>query len=94
MLTIAGKAFPLRPTLGLLAQPFSCIGLPVATVPVFGRDPLPVGVQLVAPPWREEDCVQTAHRLEEEGAAIAYPPSVSLDQESSGRKFRTGRMAV
>ena len=93
-LTIAGKAFPLRPTLGLLAQPFSCIGLPVATVPVFGRDPLPVGVQLVAPPWREEDCVQTAHRLEEEGAAIAYPPSVSWDQASSGRRFRTGRMAV
>ena len=35
-LALGGRRLPLRPSLGLLAQPFSCIGLPVATVPVFG----------------------------------------------------------
>ena len=31
------RPVPLRPTLGLLAQPFSCIGLPVVTAPVFAK---------------------------------------------------------
>ena len=54
--------------------PFSCIGLPVATVPLFGDQPMPVGVQLVARPWREHVCLQAAHLLEQAGAAIACPP--------------------
>ena len=72
-LALAGRDLPLRPSLGLLAQPFSCIGLPVATVPVFGDGPLPIGVQLVARPWREDVCLQAAHLLEQAGAAAACP---------------------
>ena len=45
-LALAGRNLPLRPSLGLLATPFSCIGLPVATVPLFGDDPMPVGVNV------------------------------------------------
>ena len=73
-LALAGRNLPLRPSLGLLATPFSCIGLPVATVPLFGDDPMPVGVQLVARPWREHVCLQAAHLLEQAGAAAASPP--------------------
>lgn len=73
-LDLAGRSLPLRPTLGLLAQPFSCIGLPVVTVPVFGDGRLPVGVQLVAAPWRELACLRAARLVERAGTAEARPP--------------------
>jgi 1-carboxybiuret hydrolase len=33
---IAGQRLPARASMGLLTQPVSCIGLPVATVPLCG----------------------------------------------------------
>lgn len=51
-ISLGGVDVPTRPNLGALAQPFSCIGLPVVTVPVFSNGSLPIGVQLIAPPWR------------------------------------------
>jgi aspartyl-tRNA(Asn)/glutamyl-tRNA(Gln) amidotransferase subunit A len=74
-LDIGGRAVPLRPNLGLLAQPFSCVGLPVATVPVFAPGALPLGVQLIAPPWREDLCLRAAQYLEDAGIAKAHPPT-------------------
>ncbi len=71
MLEIGGRKLPLRPSIGLLAQPFSCIGLPVVTVPVFSEGEMPVGVQLVAAPWREGLCLRVAARLEGDGVAVA-----------------------
>lgn len=73
-LTLGGRVVPLRPALGLLAQPFSCIGLPVVTVPVFlpGSDPL--GVQVIAAPWREELCLRVAAELEQSATFTAKPP--------------------
>ncbi len=71
---IGGATLPLRPNLGLLAQPFSCIGLPVVTVPVFEPGALPIGVQIVAPPWREDLALRAAAWLEAEGTARAHPP--------------------
>lgn len=73
-LEIGGSALPLRPTLGLLAQPFSCIGLPVVTVPVFDPGTLPIGVQVIAPPWREAEALRAAFLLEGLGIATAHPP--------------------
>lgn len=74
-LDIGGRRLPARPSLGLLTQPISCIGLPVATVPVWGCDPaaphLPIGVQLIAAPWREEFCLRVARELEAMGVAQA-----------------------
>ena len=64
-----------RPALGLLAQPFSCIGLPVATAPVFRPGTMPLGVQIVAPPWREDLCLRAAAALEARGVAAAHPPA-------------------
>ncbi len=57
-LELAGRSLPLRPSLGLLAQPFSCIGLPVVTVPVFAPGEAPIGVQLIGAPWREDSVPQ------------------------------------
>lgn len=73
-LMLNGRNFPLRPTLGLLSQPFSCIGLPIVTVPVFRPGAMPVGVQIVAPPWREALALRIVRRLEVAGVAIAHPP--------------------
>jgi Asp-tRNA(Asn)/Glu-tRNA(Gln) amidotransferase A subunit family amidase len=70
-LDLHGKLWPARASLGMLAQPLSCIGVPVCTVPVWPQAcaPLPLGVQLIAPPWREELCLAAAHVLEQEGVA-------------------------
>ncbi len=67
-LEIGGRRLPARASLGLLTQPVSAIGLPSLSVPVWGMDPdaphLPIGVQVIAAPWREDLCVRVARALE------------------------------
>jgi len=71
-LTIDGRRLPARPSLGLLTQPISCIGLPVCTVPVWGCHPtLPLGVQVIAAPWREDLVLRVAQVLQQQGIAAA-----------------------
>lgn len=74
-LDIAGQRLPARPSMGLLTQPVSCIGLPVATVPLWGLNPaaphLPIGVQIIAAPWREDLCLRVAAALEAQGVCSA-----------------------
>ncbi len=76
-LTLAGQTLPARASRGLLTQPISCIGLPVCAAPVWpgiGADAhLPLGVQLIAAPWREADCLLAAQRLEQAGVAVVRP---------------------
>ncbi|MBY0611384.1 MAG: AtzE family amidohydrolase [Beijerinckiaceae bacterium] len=71
---LRGETVAVRPNLGLFTQPISCIGLPVAAVPFFGGGALPIGVQLIAPPWREDICLRAAHALEQAGVVEARPP--------------------
>ncbi len=72
-LTLAGQTLPARASMGLLTQPISCLGLPVCAAPLWpgiGADAhLPLGVQLIAAPWREADCLLAARRLEQAGIA-------------------------
>jgi aspartyl-tRNA(Asn)/glutamyl-tRNA(Gln) amidotransferase subunit A len=75
-LEINGRSIPTKAGLGVLTQPISCIGLPVCTVPVWpneGETPaeraLPVGVQLIGAPWREDNCLAAARALEQAGVA-------------------------
>ncbi|MFO1272519.1 MAG: AtzE family amidohydrolase [Rubrivivax sp.] len=72
---LGGQKLPARASLGLLTQPVSCIGLPVATVPLWGLNPqaphLPIGVQLIAAPWREDLVLRVAAALEAEGVCSA-----------------------
>jgi AtzE family amidohydrolase len=67
-----GVELPVRANLGLFTQPISFIGLPVVAVPVAG--PMPVGVQIIAPPWREDIALRIARHLEMTGAVVAQRP--------------------
>jgi len=69
---IDGQRLPVRPNLGLLTQPISCIGLPVCTVPVWGvHERLPIGVQIIAAPWHEDLALRVAQALETAGVVQA-----------------------
>ena len=63
---INGQDVPARPNIGVLTQPLSFVGLPIVTVPVV-RAGLPIGIQIIAPPWREDAALAAAARLEAEG---------------------------
>ena len=62
-----GETIAAGPNTGMLTQPFSFIGVPVLVVPVLLPGSLPVGVQLIAAPWREEALFRVAARLESLG---------------------------
>ncbi len=66
---------PVRANLGLYTQPISFIGLPVVAVPV-PLVPLPIGVQIIAAPWREDVALRLAHALETKGVVAAPRPAV------------------
>jgi AtzE family amidohydrolase len=70
---LRGEEVLVRPNLGIFTQPISCIGLPVAAVPISGRS-MPIGVQLIAAPWREDLCLRAARTLEMQGVAAAAIP--------------------
>ncbi len=70
-MVINGTELPVRPSLGLLTQPISFIGLPVAVAPLWCKSGLPMGVQLIAAPWREDLCLRAAWMLEQGGIAHA-----------------------
>jgi amidase/aspartyl-tRNA(Asn)/glutamyl-tRNA(Gln) amidotransferase subunit A len=56
----------------------SCVGLPVCTVPVWGAHAtLPVGVQLIAAPWREDLVLRVAQALETAG--VVHAPVATLN---------------
>jgi aspartyl-tRNA(Asn)/glutamyl-tRNA(Gln) amidotransferase subunit A len=69
---LAGQEMLVRPNLGLFTQPISFIGLPVCAVPVWTQgERLPIGVQIIAAPWREDLVLRVAHALEREGVVAA-----------------------
>jgi Asp-tRNA(Asn)/Glu-tRNA(Gln) amidotransferase A subunit family amidase len=65
------EPLPVRALIGLYTQPISFIGLPALSVPVPvpGPGSLPLGVQLVAAPWRESVLLRVAAALEADGVA-------------------------
>jgi 1-carboxybiuret hydrolase len=69
-----GVELNVRANLGIYTQPISFIGLPVVAVPV-PLAPLPIGVQIIAAPWREDVALRIAHALEAAGVAAATRPS-------------------
>jgi len=80
MVEVDGQTIPLRANLGAFTQPISCIGLPALVVPL--ADPraagapggLPIGVQLVAAPWKEQTLFRVAAALERAGIAASPSP--------------------
>jgi 1-carboxybiuret hydrolase len=69
-----GVELPVRPNVGIYTQPISFIGLPVVAVPV-PLKPLPIAVQIIAAPWREDIALRIAHALEQTGAVAAPRPN-------------------
>jgi 1-carboxybiuret hydrolase len=72
-MTVGEVDMAVRANLGLYTQPISLIGLPVAVVPV-PLEPLPIGVQILAAPWREDVALRLAHTLETVGIVGAPRP--------------------
>ncbi len=74
---VDGADVPTRPNIGVLTQPLSLIGLPVATVPIFPREnsgeTMPIGVQIIAAPWCEDLALRVAAAIEARGAAGPRP---------------------
>ncbi len=68
-----GVELPVRANIGIHTQPISFIGLPVVAVPI-PLQPMPIGVQIIAAPWREDIALRVAYALEQLGAVSAPPP--------------------
>ncbi|MBN9411668.1 MAG: AtzE family amidohydrolase [Burkholderiales bacterium] len=68
---VNGQRFPTRPSIGLLTQPVSFAGCPVVAAPVWPAhaDGLPIGVQLIAAPWREDLALRAGRALAQAGVA-------------------------
>ena len=66
-----GQRHPCRPSLGLLTQPISAAGCPVVAAPIWpdGAQGLPIGVQLIAAPWREDLALRAAMQLQRSAVA-------------------------
>jgi aspartyl-tRNA(Asn)/glutamyl-tRNA(Gln) amidotransferase subunit A len=80
-----GVELPVRANLGIYTQPISFIGLPVVVVPV-PLMPLPIGVQIIAAPWREDVALRIAYALEQAGAVAATQPAPARGKNDSSRE--------
>lgn len=69
---LGDKEVPTRPNIGVYTQPISFIGLPVAAVPIATSSGMPIGVQVIAPPWQETLALRVAAHLERN--AITFVP--------------------
>jgi Asp-tRNA(Asn)/Glu-tRNA(Gln) amidotransferase A subunit family amidase len=67
---LIGASMQVRANIGALTQPISAIGLPVVAAPI-RTSGLPIGIQIIAPPWREDLAFQCAARLEAAGVATS-----------------------
>lgn len=77
-LHINGIQHPARAAMGLLTQPISFAGCPVVAAPMWPTqtDGLPIAVQVIAAPWREDLAFRAAKVLE--GAGVAHIKTASL----------------
>jgi aspartyl-tRNA(Asn)/glutamyl-tRNA(Gln) amidotransferase subunit A len=77
---LEGVEVPLRANIGIFTQPISFVGLPVVAVPV-PLQPLPIGVQIIAAPWREDICLRIANQLEQAGV-VSAPVAPAFAEDS------------
>jgi aspartyl-tRNA(Asn)/glutamyl-tRNA(Gln) amidotransferase subunit A len=69
-ISVNGADVPTRANIGVLTQPLSFIGLPIVTIPI-ANGAMPIGVQIIAAPWREDVALAAALRVERAGLAGA-----------------------
>jgi 1-carboxybiuret hydrolase len=70
---IDGVTVPARPFIGVYTQPLSFIGLPIVAAPLRRPGALPIAVQIIAAPWREDLALRVARVLERDGVTNAEP---------------------
>jgi amidase/aspartyl-tRNA(Asn)/glutamyl-tRNA(Gln) amidotransferase subunit A len=77
-LDINGTKYPARAAMGLLTQPISFAGCPVVAAPIWpeGTFGMPIGVQVIAAPWREDLAFRAARVLEQSGVACLKESSL------------------
>ncbi|ALM86878.1 amidase [Bordetella sp. N] len=77
-LDVNGTTQPARAAMGLLTQPISFAGCPVVAAPVWpeGTQGLPLGVQIITAPWREDLALRAARVLEKAGVAGLRPAAL------------------
>ena len=63
--TIDGEDHALRPLIGRFVQALAPAGLPIAVAPMASPGAMPVGVQIIAAPFREDHALRVAAGLEE-----------------------------
>ena len=63
-ITLNSSKVPARAAAGLLTAPLSLVGPPVICAPMGMLAGLPVGLQIIAAPWREDLCFRVARTLE------------------------------
>lgn len=70
---LSGETIPARSAAGIMTQPLTPAGVPIAVAPLWpdAGQGLPVGVQLIARPWAEADALAAAFMLEQAGVAKA-----------------------
>ena len=75
---INGTQHPARASMGLLTQPISFAGCPVVAAPLWpaGTQGMPIGVQLIAAPWREDLALRAALALQISGVARLKPVEI------------------
>lgn len=66
---------PCRPAMGLLTQPISFAGCPVVAAPMWPTSTggMPIAVQIIAAPWREDLALRAALALQSAGVAHLQP---------------------
>ena len=71
-LDINGAQYPARAAMGLLTQPISFAGCPVVAAPMWPTQTggMPIGVQIIAAPWREDLAFRAAQLLSDAGVAL------------------------
>jgi aspartyl-tRNA(Asn)/glutamyl-tRNA(Gln) amidotransferase subunit A len=68
---VDGKEVMLRPNIGIYTQPLSFIGLPIVAVPLLDLGEMPIAVQVIAAPWREDLALRVAAQLESDGVCVS-----------------------
>lgn len=74
---IQGTQHLTRPSMGLLTQPISFAGCPVVAAPMWptGTHGLPIAVQVIAAPWREDLALRAGWALQNAGVSHTKPVS-------------------
>ena len=73
--TIGGREEPVRPAATRMSRPFNVLGLPALSIPC-GLDSagLPIGLQIVGPPFAEARLLRVGAALEDSGIRLSATP--------------------